>query len=307
MGKQKRQRKQPSRRKGQPATPKHSSRKETIQLALSDAMSSAGRERARGYIEEYGSPVVAAREVFFAYAEAAERADSHATMACRAGCWFCCTTPVAVTVFEAAMVKSAIMTLAEEEQQAVWERLQAHIAAQDQAFAAATAERISFHRRCPLLTDEGTCSVYAGRPLACRSVLSLDAERCRQWFLEDELGDPERPFALTNNAALVGVPELMVTLNEGYLDHYPSYELASALYKLWVEPESFAAWQQGQLFASDGFPRMAEGGEIFPTPAGLPIGPPTDDTMTVKNAKCKMQNAKLSQVIGDKETGRQGG
>src|SRR5262245_24203038 len=200
MGKQKGQRKQSPRRKGsgsQAATPKHSSRKETIQLALSDATSAAGRERARGYIQEYGSPVVAAREVFFAYAEAAERADSRAIVACRAGCWFCCTTPVAVTVFEAAMVRSAIMTLPEVAQQAIWERLQAHIAAQDQAFATATAERISFHRRCPLLTDEGTCSVYEGRPLACRSVLSRDAERCRRWFLEDDQGDPNKPFALT--------------------------------------------------------------------------------------------------------------
>jgi hypothetical protein len=68
----------------------------------------------------------------------------------------------------------------------------------------------------------------------------------------------------------------MVTLNEGNLDHYPSYELASALYKLWTEPDSFIAWQQGQLFARDGFPRMAVGDAIFPTPAGMPIGPPTE-------------------------------
>jgi Fe-S-cluster containining protein len=242
------------------------SRNETIQLALNEATSAAGRERARANIQEYGSPVVAAKEVFLAYAEAAERADGRTSVACRAGCWYCCTTPVAVTVFEAAMVKSAVMTLPEAQQQAIWKRLQAHIAAQDQALAAAKAERITFRHRCPLLTDEGTCSVYAGRPLACRSVLSLDAERCRRWFLEDDQGDPDRPYALINNAALWGIPELMVTLNEGHLDHYPSYELASALYKLWSEPHSFIAWQQGELFAGDGLPRMADGGEIFATP-----------------------------------------
>ena len=172
------------------------------------------------------------------------------------------------------MLKSAVMTLPEAEQQAIWRRLQAHIAAQDQALAAANGERITFRRRCPLLTDQGTCSVYAGRPLACRSVLSLDAERCRDWFLEGDQGDLSKPFGLTNNAALAGIPELMVTLNEGYLDHYPSYELASALYKLWSDPDSFVAWQQGELFARDGFPRMAEDGEIFPAPAGMPIDPP---------------------------------
>jgi Fe-S-cluster containining protein len=277
MAKQKRRRGQlPKRKRTTPTQviPEQMSRSETIALALSDATSPVGRERARAYIQEYGSPIVAAKEVFLAYAEAAERADTRVAVACRAGCWFCCTTPVAVTVFEAAMVKSAVMTLSEAEQQAIWERLQARIAAQDQALAATNAERITFRQRCPLLTDEGTCSVYAGRPLACRSILSLDAERCRSWFLEGDHGDPNRPYALTNNAALSGIPELMVTLNEAHLDHYPNYELASTLYKLWSEPQSFIAWQQGELFASAGFPRMAEGGEIFATPVGMPIGPP---------------------------------
>ena len=248
----------------------HVSRDETIQRALSDATSPAGRERARGYIQEFGSPVVAAREVFLAYAEAAGRADARYAFACRAGCWFCCTTPVAVTVFEAAMLKSAIMALPEVEQRAIWDRLQAHVAAQDQALAAADAGRVTFQRRCPLLSDEGTCSVYEGRPLACRSALSLDAERCRRWFLEQDPGDPAELFSLINHAALAGIPELMVTLQAGNLDHYPSYELASALYKLWAEPDCFAAWQQGQPFANAGFPRVAEGGAIFPAPAGTP-------------------------------------
>jgi Fe-S-cluster containining protein len=279
MSKQKRQREQRSQRQRsapKQAMPKQISRSETIALALGDATSAAGRERARAYIQEYASPVVAAREVFLAYADAAERVDSRAVVACHAGCWFCCTTPVAVTVFEAAMVRSAILTLPEVEQQAILLRLQEHVAAQDQAFAAAGAERISFRRRCPLLTDEGMCSVYEGRPLACRSVLSLDAERCRRWYLEYDQGDPNTLFALTNNAAISGIAQLMVTLNEGNLDHYPSYELASALYKLWTEPDSFVTWQQGELYARDGFPRMAEGDAIFPTPAGMPIGPPTE-------------------------------
>jgi Fe-S-cluster containining protein len=279
MGKQKRQREQrPQRKPSAPAQaiPAHISRNETIALALNDATSSVGRQRARASIDECGSPVVAAKDVFLAYAEAAERADARYSVACHAGCWFCCTTPVAVTVFEAAMVRSAVLTLPEAEQQAIWVRLQQHIAAQDQAFAAANAERISFRHRCPLLTDAGTCSVYQGRPLACRSVLSLDAERCRRWFLEHDQGDPNTLFALTNNAAISGIPQLMVTLNEGSIDHYPNYELASAIFKLWTEPDSFMTWQQGELFARDGFPRMAEGDEIYPTPAEMPIGPPTE-------------------------------
>jgi Fe-S-cluster containining protein len=241
---------------------------------MDHAGSAAGRERTRAHIEECGSPVIAAKEVFLAYAEAAEKTDPRYAVACRAGCWFCCTIPVAVTVFEAVMLKSALLALPEAEQQGVHERLKAHMDAQEQAFADAEEQRISFRRRCPLLNEQGQCSVYAGRPLACRSLLSLDAERCRRTFLEDDHGDPNQPYTLTNNAAISGIPQLMITLNEGRLDHYPSYELASALYKLSSEPESFIAWQQGQRFAKGGFPRMAEGGQIFPAPEGLPIGPP---------------------------------
>lgn len=274
--KQRRKARQPQRRQSSAdqVAPKRHSRAEVIGQAIAQATSPAGRAQARALIDDCGSPVIAAKDVFLAYAEAAEKTDSRYAVACHAGCWFCCTTPVAVTVFEAAMVRSAVRSLPDQEQQAIWERLQAHIAGQNQALADASGQRISFHRRCPLLDDAGQCSVYAGRPLACRALLSLDADRCRRAFLEDDNGDPSVPFSLTNNAALTGVPQLMVTLNEGRLDHYPSYELASALYKVWAEPESFIGWQQGERFAAGGFPRMAEGSEIFPTPEGLPIGPP---------------------------------
>jgi Fe-S-cluster containining protein len=277
MSKKKRRQEQRLKRRppiSQQAKPKRDPRDETIALAMAQATSTAGRERARAYIEECGSPVIAAQDVFFAYAEAAEKTDPRYAVACRAGCWFCCTLPVAVTAFEAAMVRSAVLKLPEEEQQAIWERLQKHIAGQNQALADSNGQRLSWRRRCPLLNDEGQCSVYEGRPLVCRSVLSLDADRCRRAFLEDDDGDPNIPYSLTNNAALSGVPQLMVTLNEGNLDHYPSYELGSALYKVWTEPDSFLSWQQGQRFAKDGFPRMVEGGDIFPTPEGMPIGPP---------------------------------
>lgn len=256
-------------RAGPPAKPKRDARGETIALALEHATSPANRAKARAQIDECGSPVVAAKDVFLTYAEAAEQTDPRYAVACHAGCWFCCTTPVGVTVFEAAMVRSAVLTLPEAQQRAIWERLEQHLAAQQDALAGSGGQRAAFRRRCPLLDDQGQCSVYEGRPLACRSVLSLDADRCRRALLENDGGDPNVPYSLTNNAALAGVPHLMVTLDEGKLDHYPSYELASALYKIWVEPASFLAWQQGERFAEAGFPRMAEGGDIFPSPPRL--------------------------------------
>ncbi|HEU5015145.1 MAG TPA: YkgJ family cysteine cluster protein [Roseiflexaceae bacterium] len=250
------------------------SRSETIALALEQSSSPAGRARVRAHIAACGAPILAAKEIFLAAAEDAEQTDPRYPVACRAGCWFCCTTPVAVSVFEAAMVRSAVLALPEEAQAAIWARLQAHIAAQHDACAASETPRTVFHHRCPLLTDAGLCSIYEARPLACRSLLSSDADRCRRSFLEGDHGDPQEPFAMVNTAAVFGITELMITLNEGYLDHYPNYELASALYALWTDPQSFMAWQQGELFARNGFPRMAESDQVFPTPPDMSLGPP---------------------------------
>src|SRR5215212_3479348 len=115
------------------AKPKINARGETIALAMDRASSAAGRQRTRAYIQDCGSPVIAAKGEFLAYAEAAEQADPRYTIACHAGCWFCCTIPVAVTVFEAAMVRSAVHALPEAQQQVIWERLEQHIDLQNQA------------------------------------------------------------------------------------------------------------------------------------------------------------------------------
>jgi Fe-S-cluster containining protein len=247
-------------------------RTETIAYAMQQANSIEWRAQARAYIEEFGSPIVAAREVFLAYAEKAEQTDLRHTVACHAGCWFCCVIPVAVTVFEAAMVYSAILTLPEEEQQVIWQRLDAHVELQSQAIEQNDGQPVAFHHRCPLLNDAGQCSVYEARPLACRSLLSRDAKRCERWFGAGEFGDPNEPFTLTNNAAILGIPHLMVLLHEGRLDHHPNYELSSALYTLRHDPQRFQDWQRGYRFAYGGFPRMAENGAITPAPDDLPMG-----------------------------------
>lgn len=244
-----------------------------IHAQAAQANSPANRARVRAYIRECGSPVIAAKGVFNAYAEAGDKAPTGGLqLACRAGCWFCCTIPVAVTVFEAGQVFGVIKQLPEADQERIWTRVQEHVEAQRQAIAASVEKRVDFTHRCPLLTDEGTCSVYDARPLTCRGLLSVDAERCRQAYLEDDNGDPNQPFLASNLAVDAAIPHLMVALNEGGMDHYPNYELISALYALNADPDIFLRWQQGKRFAMNGFPHMAEQGEIFPTPPNLPIG-----------------------------------
>ena len=76
----------------QPGQLKQGARAKTINLALAQATAPANRARVRDQIDQCGSPVLAAREVFLAYAEAAEQPDPRYSVACRAGCWFCCAS-----------------------------------------------------------------------------------------------------------------------------------------------------------------------------------------------------------------------
>jgi Fe-S-cluster containining protein len=53
-------------------------------------------------------------------------------------------------------------------------------AAHREAFAGRTSfERMSLRKPCVLLLDDGSCSIYEGRPEACRSHHSHNAESCR--------------------------------------------------------------------------------------------------------------------------------
>lgn len=271
MGKKK----QPTRQQ-RPAKPSRPPEPDQRDIALTayiaQANSQANRARVREYIQQCGSPVVAARGIYTAYAEAADAATTHGlSVACHAGCWFCCTIPVAVTVLEASLVFRALRMLPIADQERTWAQVDEHVAVQRQALQESRPQRVAFSRRCPLLTEDGRCSVYEARPLMCRGLLSTDAERCRRAFLDDDDGDPGQPFQMSVQAIDAGIPQLMVALDEGGMECFATYELASSLVALRDDPDLFLRWQQGQQFASDGFPHIAEHGDIFPTPANLPM------------------------------------
>lgn len=110
-----------------------------------------------------------------AYAEVP--ADVRATVACRAGCDACCHVPVGVQAHEVLIVAQFIQTHFDPvELEAVIARAAVHRA----AFAGKTvAERTTLKTPCVLLRN-GSCSVYEGRPEACRSHHSHSAAACGQ-------------------------------------------------------------------------------------------------------------------------------
>lgn len=79
---------------------------------------------------------------------------------CRKGCDACCHAWLTVTEVEAANVRAGLSALSTEQRQHVRARGQREL----------TREQLSHEApRCAMLEDDGSCAIYAHRPLVCRT------------------------------------------------------------------------------------------------------------------------------------------
>lgn len=106
----------------------------------------------------------------------ANNVETASKFACRSGCSFCCYAKVTVTPVEVLRIASYLKeTLSVDEYKAVYARL---VELDNVSRGLDIDARWKLRRPCALLTEDGTCSVYAVRPLACRSMHSFDASKC---------------------------------------------------------------------------------------------------------------------------------
>lgn len=96
--------------------------------------------------------------------------DGALRVACGEGCTACCHQSVAATIAEAALIALRLADPADPRRAAILE-------AADARAAQGPRERRRAAAPCPLLVED-RCSVYADRPLMCRSVLSSNAASC---------------------------------------------------------------------------------------------------------------------------------
>ena len=115
---------------------------------------------------------------------AATPARVRATVACRAGCDFCCSVPVDVQAHEVFFAAEHIRSIFPPAELAgVITRTAAHRA---RVTGLLSDERGRLRQPCALLRD-GHCSIYAGRPAACRAHHTNNAAVCRAYLTEPDV------------------------------------------------------------------------------------------------------------------------
>ena len=184
-------------------------------------------------------PVGAAAKVQAAFDAAAMLHAPLSKLACKKGCGYCCYGIVMVSAPEAFRL-------------AAWLHARGADAVQrfrDAAVGPAgksASQRHGAKLPCPLLQD-GACSAYASRPLACRTVTAFELQPCIDEF-EGREGDilvPTHYTAHAGNAQMAFAAALTLT---GHPVAY--YELSAAVTRVLDTTDAAARWRQGDdIFA----------------------------------------------------------
>jgi Fe-S-cluster containining protein len=104
------------------------------------------------------------------------RTEGKPPIACGKGCSTCCRSfRVTATGPEIFAVARAIRALPDANQKDLADRV---ATAEDRMRDMADTERHRLNYPCPMLGNDGGCTVYAARPLACRGHASYDQQAC---------------------------------------------------------------------------------------------------------------------------------
>ena len=175
-----------------------------------------------------------------AYAESP--AGVKAVVACRAGCDHCCSVPVDVQAHEVFFAADHIQQyFSPEALEQVLDRLGGH-----RRRVAGFAKGARAHSRQPCaLLEGGSCSIYAGRPEACRCHHSNNAAVCAA-HQSDPAVDVTKVFIPALRARLfavrMGLDEAIEKV--GYDDR--AYDFGSALHEALTNSLCLVAWMRRQ-------------------------------------------------------------
>ena len=163
-------------------------------------------------------------------------------VACRAGCSMCCHNWISVTAPEAFAIAAEISRRAEAED------VMASVARAARAGSGLDRDdRLEQRLACPLLARD-LCSVYAVRPIACRSFFSLSLEACQAVFA----GEGEDIPSWRTSMMLRGVHDrcMSAAIKAAGLPH-GAFEMTEGLTIAFSVPDAQARWLAGEdVFAN---------------------------------------------------------
>jgi Fe-S-cluster containining protein len=162
-------------------------------------------------------------------------------VACCAGCSLCCSLRIDVYAHEVFLIAEHLRENLSKAQMA---DLMAKLAAHSEKVLPLTPlEHVTRNIPCPLLQNDGRCSVYSVRPETCRRHHSLNLATCQ--FTYDHPMDLDVPAAHDR--------ELFHTLTEAMRQDAAAYahlgfdrtiyELGTALEEALTDPESWEGWR----------------------------------------------------------------
>jgi Fe-S-cluster containining protein len=169
-------------------------------------------------------------------------ADVH-TLACKAGCNWCCYFTVDVRAVEVfSILDFMARELSVEEQERARREIEANAALLQ---GLSESERMRRNVKCPFLSA-GRCAIYAARPQTCRNYHATDVSGCRASYEHPEDIEIDPDFApLVYQAGGAHVDAFCSTLEQrGYDTH--AYELSTALAAAMAQPDARSRFEAKQ-------------------------------------------------------------
>ena len=189
-------------------------------------------EQARAEIQQLG--------VFRAFENSQQRHDERiasapdvGTLACRAGCTWCCHFSVDVRAVEVFAIMDFVeRTFTADEKARVYAEIRANSAALQNLDE---FERMKRNVKCPFLR-EGRCSIYSVRPQTCRNYHATSAVGCQQSYENPDNLDIDPEFApLVYQAGGAHVDAVTAAMREAGYDTNV-YEMNNAIDVALSEP-----------------------------------------------------------------------
>jgi Fe-S-cluster containining protein len=155
------------------------------------------------------------------------------TLACRAGCTWCCYFTVDVRAVEVFRILDFVeRTFTAEEKARVYSEVRENSAALG---SLDDTSRVTRNVKCPFLS-EGRCGIYAARPQSCRNYHATDVAGCQQSYEDPGNLDIDPDFApWVYQAGAAHVEAFSMAMSDAGFDT-SAYELNCALEAAMKDP-----------------------------------------------------------------------